>query len=104
MQPHGALGTMPMPEDRLSAPCPKCRAEMIYVAALPHPQSPTMQKTTFVCYSCNQTRNYALSEEMAKAYASAMATRYSTFRQNLSPITFMNADCGLAQLCPNYRR
>jgi len=60
-----------MPEDRLSAPCPKCRTEMIYVAALPHPQSPTMQKTMFVCYGCNQTRNYALSEEMAKAYAAS---------------------------------
>jgi hypothetical protein len=60
-----------MSEDRLSAPCPKCRAEMIYVAALPHPQSPTMQKTTFVCYGCNQTRSYALGEGMAKAYAAS---------------------------------
>lgn len=58
-------------EDRLSAPCPKCRTEMIYVAALPHPKSPTMLKTTFVCYGCNQTRNYALSEEMAKAYVAS---------------------------------
>jgi hypothetical protein len=57
-----------MPEGRLSAPCPKCHNEMIYVADLPHPQSLTMRKTTFVCYSCNQTRNYALSEQMAKAY------------------------------------
>jgi hypothetical protein len=62
---------MPMSENRLSAPCPKCRTEMIYVAALPHPQSLTMRKTTFVCYGCNQTRNYALSEEMAKAYAAS---------------------------------
>jgi hypothetical protein len=41
---------------------------MIYVAALAHPKSPTMRKTIFVCYGCNQTRNYALSEEMANAY------------------------------------
>jgi hypothetical protein len=27
-----------------------------------------MRKTTFVCYSCKQTRSYALSEEMANAY------------------------------------
>jgi hypothetical protein len=27
-----------------------------------------MRKTIFVCYGCNQTRNYALSEEMANAY------------------------------------
>jgi hypothetical protein len=57
-----------MPNDRLSAPCPKCHNEMIYVANLPHPKSPTMRKTTFVCYNCNQTRSYALSEEMANAY------------------------------------
>jgi len=30
-----------------------------------------MWKTTFVCYGCNQTRNYALSEEMAKAYVAS---------------------------------
>ena len=58
-----------MPNDRrLSAPCPKCHAEMIYVADLPHPKAPNMRKTTFVCYGCNQTRSYALSDEMAKAY------------------------------------
>jgi hypothetical protein len=50
---------------------PNCRTEMIYVAALPHPNSPTMRKTTFVCYGCNQTRNYALSEEMDKAYVAS---------------------------------
>jgi RNase P subunit RPR2 len=59
---------MAMSEDRLSARCPKCHTEMIYVAALAHPKSPTMRKTIFVCYGCNQTRNYALSEEMAHAY------------------------------------
>jgi hypothetical protein len=58
-------------EDRLSAPCPKCRTEMFYVAALPHPKSPGMRKTTFVCYGCNQTRTYSLSDEMAKAYVAS---------------------------------
>jgi hypothetical protein len=53
----------------LSAPCPKCHGEMIYVTALPHPKAPQMQKTTFVCYNCNQTRTYSLSLEMAEAYA-----------------------------------
>jgi hypothetical protein len=68
-QPHIApREKLSMSEDRLSAPCPKCHTEMIFVAALPHPKSPTMRKTTFVCYGCNQTRNYALSEEMANAY------------------------------------
>jgi hypothetical protein len=66
--PWRAQRDMPMSEDRLSAPCPKCHTEMIYVAALPHSKSLTMRKTTFVCYSCKQTRSYALSEEMANAY------------------------------------
>jgi len=57
----------------LTAPCPKCHTEMIYVTHLPHPLAPQMQLTTFVCYPCNQTRNYALSMEMAFAYAEICA-------------------------------
>ena len=41
---------------------------MIFVTTLPHPRSPQMQKTTFVCYGCNQTRSYSLSLTMAQAY------------------------------------
>jgi len=41
---------------------------MIFVATLPHPKAPQMQRTTFVCYSCNQTRSYSLSLAMAQAY------------------------------------
>jgi hypothetical protein len=56
----------------LSAACPKCRTEMIYVTSLPHPRAyTTMRRTTFVCYGCNQTRSYSLSIEMADAYAAA---------------------------------
>ncbi len=32
-----------------------------------------MQKTTFVCYGCNQTRSYSLSLTMAQAYEQAAA-------------------------------
>ena len=53
----------------LSAPCPKCRAAMIFVAALPHPHAPGMRRTVFLCTPCNQTRNYPLSAAMADAYA-----------------------------------
>ena len=42
------------------APCPKCRATMIHVAVTPHPVVPGMQRNTFVCYVCNQTRTYML--------------------------------------------
>jgi hypothetical protein len=43
-----------------SAICPKCRAVMIHVAVTPHPMVPNMQRNTFVCYGCNQTRTYML--------------------------------------------
>jgi transposase-like protein len=53
------------------AVCPKCHSEMIYVTAMPHPRAPEMQQTTFVCYPCNRTWNYALSAGMAAAYAAS---------------------------------
>lgn len=53
----------------MAAPCPKCRAAMVYVTALPHPYAPEMRRTVFLCAPCNQTRNYSLSAAMAEAYA-----------------------------------
>ena len=49
--------------------CPRCRSMTIYVTAVQHPRSTQMQQTTFVCYPCNRTWNYALSSEMASTYA-----------------------------------
>jgi C4-type Zn-finger protein len=59
----------------LTAPCPKCRADMVYVTALPHPYAPEMRRTVFLCAPCNQTRNYSLSAAMAEAYATLFAPR-----------------------------
>ncbi len=56
-------------QQQSTARCPKCRNEMIYVTAMPHRTAPQMLRTTFVCYSCNQTRTYMLSAAMAAAYA-----------------------------------
>jgi len=53
----------------LRATCPKCRNDMIYVTAIPHPKAQGMRRTIFVCYPCNRTWNYTLSPEMAEAYA-----------------------------------
>jgi C4-type Zn-finger protein len=53
----------------MTASCPKCHHEMTYVTSVPHPKAPQMQRTTFVCYRCNQTRSYILSAAMAHAYA-----------------------------------
>ena len=33
---------------------------MVHVAVTPHPIVPGMQRNTFVCYGCNQTRTYML--------------------------------------------
>jgi transposase-like protein len=56
------------------AQCPKCRHDMIYVAALPYPNAPNMLKTTFVCRACNRTWNYSLAPEMAARYAAFAPT------------------------------
>ena len=63
-----------MPEDQdLTALCPKCREALIYVTSVPHPKSPAMQRTTFVCRPCNRTWSYALAPAMAAAYAASAA-------------------------------
>ena len=64
-----ARQTAEAPAQDLTAPCPKCRADMVYVTALPHPYAPEMRRTVFLCAPCNQTRNYSLSAAMAEAYA-----------------------------------
>lgn len=53
----------------MKAECPKCRNGMIYVTAIAHQAAPDMRRTTFVCYTCNRTRSYMLSAEMADGYA-----------------------------------
>ncbi len=37
-----------------------------------------MERTTFVCYGCNQTRSYTLSSPMAQAYKQAAAVPADT--------------------------
>ena len=39
--------------------CPKCRTDMVYVTSLPYRG---MRKTTYVCYTCRQTRSYMLPD------------------------------------------
>jgi hypothetical protein len=55
----------------MTAQCPKCGEQLIYVTSVPHPRSPEMQRTTFVCYPCNRTWSYALSPAMAEGYSAA---------------------------------
>jgi transposase-like protein len=57
--------------ETMTAQCPKCRHELLYVTSVPHPKAPEMQRTTFVCYPCNRTWSYALTPEMAESYAAS---------------------------------
>jgi len=57
--------------EAMTARCPKCAHPLLYVTSVPHPKAPEMQRTTFVCYSCNRTWSYALAPAMAEAYAAA---------------------------------
>jgi uncharacterized protein with PIN domain len=43
-----------------TAICPQCRTPMVHVAVTPHPVVRTMQRNTFVCYTCKRTRTYML--------------------------------------------
>lgn len=43
-----------------TAHCPQCRTAMVHVAVTPHPVVRTMQRNTFVCYTCKRTRTYML--------------------------------------------
>ncbi len=43
-----------------TAPCPKCGTAMILAAVTPHPIVAAMQRHTFLCTTCNQTKTYML--------------------------------------------
>jgi len=43
-----------------TAPCPKCRADMVLVVVTPHPIAPEMERHTYLCTPCNQTKTYVL--------------------------------------------
>jgi hypothetical protein len=43
-----------------TAPCPKCRSDMVLAVITPHPVAPQLGKHTYLCVKCNQTRAYIL--------------------------------------------
>jgi hypothetical protein len=80
-----------MIEDRLSA-LPKCRAEMIYVAALPHSSSPSMRKTPS-CVTAAIRREIILSlKRWRRRTWPAMGTCFSRSIQNLRQGSQRSAD------------
>jgi ribosomal protein S27AE len=40
--------------------CPKCGAGMVLAAVTPHPINARMERHTYLCEPCNQTKTYAL--------------------------------------------
>ena len=43
-----------------TAPCPKCAFGMELAAITPHPKNDRMDRHTYLCAVCNQTRTYVL--------------------------------------------
>ena len=43
-----------------TTPCPKCKTIMVLAAITPHPIVKQMERHTFLCYACNQTKSYML--------------------------------------------
>ena len=43
-----------------TAPCPKCGTAMVLAAVTPHPIAAKMERHTFLCATCNQTKTYML--------------------------------------------
>jgi hypothetical protein len=44
----------------VTAPCPKCATPMVLAAMTPHPIAKNMERHTFLCAECNQTKTYVL--------------------------------------------
>ena len=51
--------TGPVPAAQ-TAPCPKCAFGMVLAAITPHPKNDRMDRHTYLCAVCNQTRTYVL--------------------------------------------
>ena len=41
-------------------PCQKCGTSMVLAAITPHPIAAQMQRHTYLCVTCNQTKTYML--------------------------------------------
>jgi hypothetical protein len=43
-----------------TAPCPKCRKDMVLAVVIPHPVAQQLARHTYLCANCNQTKTYIL--------------------------------------------
>ena len=59
-QANNVASTAAPSTEGTTAPCPKCATSMVLAVITPHPANARMEKHTFLCAKCNQTRSYAL--------------------------------------------
>jgi len=66
-----------------TAPCPRCRKDMVLAVVIPHPISPELARHTYLCGECNQTKTYILpvSPSADRAAASADPDRTAAPRR-----------------------
>jgi hypothetical protein len=43
-----------------TAPCPKCRKDMVLAVVIPHPTALRLARHTYLCANCKQTQTYIL--------------------------------------------
>ena len=58
---------LPSATAEATAPCPKCRADMVLAVVTPHPIAPQLGRHTYLCTRCNQTKTYILPTPSAEA-------------------------------------
>jgi DNA-directed RNA polymerase subunit RPC12/RpoP len=47
-------------KEETTVPCQKCGTSMVLAAITPHPIAAQMQRHTYLCITCNQTKAYML--------------------------------------------
>jgi hypothetical protein len=60
MQPQSQTGASTIGKSATTAPCPKCSTTMVLAAITRHPIVMQMERHTFLCAKCNQTKTYML--------------------------------------------
>jgi predicted RNA-binding Zn-ribbon protein involved in translation (DUF1610 family) len=60
IQAPAVPATVTLDAKATTAPCPKCATAMILAAITPHPIAAKMERHTFLCAKCNQTKTYML--------------------------------------------
>ena len=54
-----------------TAPCPRCRRDMVLAVVIPHPVAPQLARHTYLCADCNRTKTYILQATPASVAAGA---------------------------------